>query len=140
MIRKKYKANVKNGQVVIKEQDIFNKELTHYEGKEIVVTIGKEYITRSLPQNSYYWGVPVEMLSEETGHTPDEIHELLKAMFLKKHLDIKLKDKIERYKIIKSTTSLDKMQWEEYMDKIRQFATEKFQLYIPLPNECEYDY
>ena len=146
MIKKKYKARVDNGKLILKEKDIFKKELIRYEGKEVTITIGpKDYSQRSIQQNRYYWGVVVKMLCEHTGHSDNEMHELMKCRFLKKRIDIKVKgidsvEKIERYIIVKSSTALDTVGWEDYMDEIRKFAAEKFQLYIPLPNEVEHEY
>ena len=140
MIKKKYKAQVDNGKLILKEKDIFKKELIRYEGKEVTITIGpKDYSQRSNPQNSYLWGCVYKMIGEHTGYTDDEIHELMKSMFLKKHLEIKLKDKIERYTIVGSTTSLNTAEFGEYIDKIRDWASLKFQLYIPNPDEAEYN-
>ena len=43
---------------------------------------------RSNQQSRYYWGIVVQILSEHTGFTKDEVHELLKRKFLK---DIRMK-------------------------------------------------
>ena len=144
MNKKKYKARIDNGKLILKEKDIFKKEIIRYEGKEVIITIGpKDYSERSLQQNKYYWGVVIKMLCEHTGHSEEEMHDIMKSKFLKKFCDIKVKDekgveKIERYTIVRSSTSLNTVEWEDYMDDCRKFAAEKFQLYIPLPNECEY--
>lgn len=140
MLKKKYKAKVEGGKLIIRENDVFEMDLTRFEGKDIIITIGKEISQRSVQQNRYYWGVIIKMLCEYTGHSDNEMHELMKSNFLKEHLDIKVGDKIERYTIIKSTAAQNKAEWEEYMEKIRQFASEKFQLYIPLPNEVDYEF
>jgi len=145
MIKKKYKAKIENGKMILKEKDIFKKEIIRYEGKEVIITIGpKEYSERSLQQNKYYFGVVIKMLCEHTGHSEEEMHELMKCRFLKKHFDLRVKEKdktekIERYTIVRSSISLNTVEWEEYMGECRKFGAEKFQLYIPLPNECDYD-
>jgi hypothetical protein len=41
----------------------------------------------------------------------------------------------EVIKLSKSTTELSTIEWEEYMDQIRTFATEFLNITIPLPNE-----
>jgi hypothetical protein len=38
---------------------------------------------RSIPQNKFYWGVVIDILSNHTGFEPEEVHEVLRAKFLK---------------------------------------------------------
>ena len=54
----------------------------------------KEEKIRSNPQNRYYWGVIVEILSQEFGLSKNETHELLKSEHLKDLLHFKVNDKI----------------------------------------------
>ena len=52
---------------------------------------------RSNPQNRFYWGVCVYMISERTGFSTEETHEVLKHLFLKK--DVVLKESAGAYRI-----------------------------------------
>jgi hypothetical protein len=70
------------------------------------------------------------MIAEETGHEPDEVHEFLKLQFLKKNLD-KLGD------VAKSSTELNTLEFEEYAEKCRRWASVFLNLNIPEPNESE---
>lgn len=90
---------------------------------------------RSSNQNRYYWSVPVQLISEQTGFSKDEVHELLKRKFLK---DIRMVDTKNGYKEIeltKSTTDLDTKQMEDFLSQIRIWASEYLQCFIPEPNE-----
>ncbi len=89
---------------------------------------------RSNPQNRYYFGIPIKLISDHTGHTTDEIHEILKSMFLKKWVEIKGKE----YEIVQSTTELNTLSFEDYLSKIRQWASLDLGLFIPTPDEAEY--
>ena len=66
----------------------------------------REIKIRSTPENRYYWGVPIKILSDELGYTRSEIHEVLKAMFLSDVIHLKTKDKIKEVTIVKSTADL----------------------------------
>lgn len=88
---------------------------------------------RSNPQNSYYWGVVIELISEHTGFTLDEVHEILKHKFLAKRVFIKSAQ--EYVDITKSTTILSTVEMEEFLSQIRRWAVIDLGISIPEPNE-----
>jgi len=88
---------------------------------------------RSNSQNRYYWGVVVKMLSEYTGFTDEEIHEILKHHFLS--VNKTFNDMI--FYIPQSTTSLTTAQMEDYLTKVRRWAAAELGCSIPEPNEVE---
>jgi hypothetical protein len=100
----------------------------HLEGKEYELTLRSRPKKRSLNQNSYYWGVVIEMLSEASGYEPEEMHDALKERFLRIHAYTALPT-------VRSTTDLTTVEFEEYMRQCRQLSAEMFGLYIPEPNE-----
>jgi len=88
---------------------------------------------RSNNQNAYYWGVVIELICEHTGYFPFELHELMKFQFNR----VVRKDNFGNEKSFPgSTTDLDTMSFEVYLDKIRKWAAIEYGIYIPLPNEC----
>jgi hypothetical protein len=87
---------------------------------------------RSGNQNKYYWGVVIKTLSDETGFTPEEMHEVLKRKFLKYN---KVLPNGEQVGITMSTTDLDTKEFEEYMEEVRRFAIQELDILILLPNE-----
>ena len=98
----------------------------------ILVTISLKKQKRSIEQNGYYWGIVINMIAEEMGHTPDEVHQILAKMFLKiKEVEI---DGVV-YAITKSTTKLKTDEMEEYLEKCRRYASINLHIVIPLPNE-----
>ena len=98
----------------------------------ILVTISLKKQKRSIEQNGYYWGIVINMIAEEMGHTPDEVHQILAKMFLKiKEVEI---DGVI-YAITKSTTKLKTDEMEEYLEKCRRYASINLHIVIPLPNE-----
>ena len=78
---------------------------------------------RSLDQNAYYWGVVIELMSDETGFTTEEMHEALKQKFLM----------IEKngMKFPRSTSSLTTGEFSEYVEKCKMFAAEWLGIFIP---------
>jgi hypothetical protein len=122
-----------------KNRELLSDVIKSFEGKDIIITIEKKKRKRSNPQNSYYFGVVIPMmkqgfynsLGEHVG--TDEIHTFLKNRFLFK--DIVNENNAEIIKMPQSTTELSTIEWEEYMDSIRAFATEFLSIQIPLPND-----
>lgn len=103
----------------------------------VQLTIERRHATRSLNQNAYYWSAVVETLSEHTGFTPDEMHEVLKAKFLPKKLAVtdgngEIKGE---FVIGGTTTRLNKVQFGDYLRDIQVWASTDLGVYIPAPNE-----
>jgi len=86
---------------------------------------------RSLQQNSYYWGVVIKHISDHLGYTDQETHELMKVTHNAKNLIVNG----EEIKIGISTSVLSTIQFEEYLEKIRQWASIYLGVSIPLPHE-----
>lgn len=90
---------------------------------------------RSNNQNRYYWGVVLPTLSEHTGFTINEAHEVMKYRFLKGWKTVKTNKDYMEVEYIRSTTDLDTKSFEEYMTKVREFASIGLSCWIPEPNE-----
>lgn len=100
---------------------------------EYWVEIKRNRPSRSNLQNRYYWGCVLDILSNETGFTHEEMHELMARKFLS----------YEKQGVMfaKSTTSLNTVEFEEYLASIRHFASVDLGCFIPLPNEnYEWEY
>lgn len=108
--------------------------IKHLKGSH-AVGIRKYRAQRSSPQNRYYWGVVLAYLAEETGYTKDEMHQLMQRRFLRYTKDVF--DTSEEF--VKSTTSLNTMEMQEYIDQICIFAISELGVYIPQPNEIAYE-
>ena len=90
---------------------------------------------RSNNQNRYYWSVIIGTLSDHTGFTPEEMHEVLKHKFLHKDLVVKEKSKVYFMNIPTSTAKLNTSEMEHYLTQIREWASLDLGCYLPLPNE-----
>lgn len=87
---------------------------------------------RSISANSYYWGVLLKILSEETGHTPEELHKHYKRILLLQYRP----DKTGKWNLrVLSTTELNQEEFMEYCLKVRAQAMVDLRINLPLPNE-----
>ena len=126
---KKFFGRVEKGKLILNEQDKFNLLVWSLSGKEVEVTLGKVKKTRSNQENKYMWSVPYQMIADETGMTPEEVHDAMRMKFLL--------DRSKKIPTIRSTTELTTVEFETYMSQLRQFGSEFLGIYIPEPNECE---
>ncbi len=114
------------GRIVGKEM-VFN-EITklrfieNNQGKQIVVEAPRP--VRSGQQNRYYH-LYLNVISQETGNDADDLHEWAKRKFLPSRF---IKVNGEEMRIPGSTTTLTKVEFGEYMERICA-ATE-----VPLPD------
>ena len=93
---------------------------------------------RTNPQNRYYRGVVVEMITiaiNELGNDFDNetVHEYLKSLFLKKTKEIINKEsgEVTIIEYIQSTTKLTTIEFESYIESCKRYAAETFNLFIP---------
>ena len=131
----KHLAFIKNGNVTYQNKELFDDHMLSYEGKTVVITVGEQKKRRSLNLNSYYWAVVVKLLSDETGYDKDEMHEVLKSMFLRTRYQIKG----VWVDSTKSTTKLTHKEMSEFIEEVKRFASTTLGVYIPDPNEVDYE-
>lgn len=98
----------------------------------------KKLSSRSTQQNRYYWGCVVQMIKErliELGNDVDSetVHTYLKDRF--NSIELFDKDGVIIGSVGSSTTKLSKTDFELYLEKVKQFAAEVLDIYIPDPNE-----
>ncbi|MBS1915702.1 MAG: hypothetical protein JST87_05455 [Bacteroidetes bacterium] len=93
-----------------------------------------------MQQNKYYWGCLLPMVQEGLNHagynevkTPEDAHEVLKHLFLKKKIVNQNTD--ETIEIAGSTQKLTTVQFNEFVDEVIRWAAAYLSIAIPLPNE-----
>ena len=122
-----FRAQIKTGIIIFDRPNEAYGYLQDLEGKYVEVVVRKERSERSNNQNNYYWGVVLQLLSDHTGYTTDEMHEICKHQFLIVH---------GKFDYVKSTTKLNTVEFEEYLDKIKNWAA-VLGVNIPNPGEVE---
>ena len=121
---------------------------SEFVGQTVEVTIRKKRSYRTLPQNAYYWGVVVRIITKVMKeHAPDQlitnedVHEYLKARFLPivtGPAQIVLKDTGEVLDLPYSTRRLTKSEFSDYLTLVFQFAAETLNCIVP-PAQQEFD-
>jgi hypothetical protein len=130
MITPVFFAKVKQGELNYCNYRLLNGYLATLEGADLEVIIRRPRKDRSSQQNRYYWGVVVELLCESTGYTQDEMHNALRMLFLR--------DDSRQVPTIRSTAELTTVGFEEYLEKVRNWASDALGCDIPMPNEVDY--
>jgi len=98
--------------------------------KEVVVRDHKA--TRSVQQNRLYWQW-VGILSDQTGYSKDEVHELMAKKFLPPVVKEVMGEMVE-YR--RSTTKLKVREMSEYMNQVEAFAA-GFGISLPHPQDLQ---
>ncbi len=98
-----------------------------------VLTIEKKKDKRSLSANAYYW-VLISILEGETVQDSDSLHDFFKTKFLPKRTVV-FRQTGETSEVQGSTAVLDSFNFFEYVEKIRAFAIQELNIYLPTPDE-----
>jgi hypothetical protein len=133
-------CNVRNGRLPPEDSRTIREALARMEGRRVVVTIRKFVRKRSNPQNAYLWGVVVPVCHEimvDAGNdvTPEDTFRYLKE-FVGGSIFAQLicTPDGKRRTIIRSSTTLDTQEMENFLERCRVWAAENGRV-IPLPNE-----
>jgi hypothetical protein len=123
---------IKDGKLHISNRRLLEAELATQKDMDVTILIKKRG-KRSLPQNAYYWStiVPeVRIALREKGARLDmeQTHEFLKFHFNKQYIHGEGGEVISEYG--GSTTSLNKTEFSEYIERIMIWSAEKLQLAI----------
>jgi len=124
-------ARIERGTIKWKDPVKLSGVLSSLNGQDVNVAIKPHRNSRSYNQNRYYWGVIISILADFTGYSKDEMHEVLKGKFLSDEKEIAG----EQIRFSYSTAELNTVEFEQYLTDIREWASVKLGLFIPLPNE-----
>jgi hypothetical protein len=131
----KFHAKIIGGRIKLSrgEGRLWRDYLLSLEGEPVQVTVSKVKGLRTEQQMRYYFGVVVKLIAEHTGHDTDYIHEFLKDKFApRKSLWVNGEVRI----VAGCTHDLWKENFfEDYVEKIRQWAAEKLEISIPDPQQ-----
>lgn len=114
-----------DGRLRLVNAKVFNHALTQFKGKPIILTLEEHHKTRTLEQNAYYW-LYLQAIADHTGDDRNYLHAVFKNRFIEPTLLKTTFGEVEDYK---TTTVMTKMQFSEYMEKIRVLTG------VPFPNE-----
>lgn len=129
-------AQAKGGKLFIRNRRAFDQQIAQLkEGWQLEVSVKRLRATRSLQQNAYWWGVCVQLVSEHTGYTPEEIHDIAKQMFIPKRLAVQDGNGEIKGEFVVggSTREMNKLEFGEFIERFRQWAAETLDVVIPDP-------
>lgn len=129
-------AQVKDGRLFIQNRRAFDQRIARFDDRWILeVTVKRLRATRSQQQNRYWWGVCVDLVSEHTGYSPEEVHEIAKQLFIPKRLAIADGNgEIHgEFVIGGSTRQMNTLQFSEFTERFKQWAAETLDVVIPDP-------
>lgn len=131
---------IRGGRLVIHDRKAFDSAVRGLKnGWEVDIEVSRFRATRSLAQNAYYHAVVLVYLARHTGMDVAVWHDMLKVKFLSKEEFVKSPEGIivEKFTLGDTTRKLDTQEFDDYIERIRLWAAEKLNLYIPVPNEVE---
>lgn len=107
------------------------KKLDHFIEKGKTFELKEVKKKRSISQNSLYW-LYVNYIANDTGNDREAIHDELRRMFLP--VNSGLLGNKEIYSLT-STTSLDTLQFTQFIDKIVVWASSELGIILPNPED-----
>ena len=106
-------------------------------GNDYIVDVKKQRNNRSIMQNNYYWKCIVQMLADELGYYPNEMHDILKVKFASEWQSIEVNNNKVGLQVINSTATMNTKEFEIYAEQIRVWALSELNIRLMLPNEYE---
>ena len=98
-----------------------------FEGNEVEIRLRVRSNNRSREQNSLYWKW-INIMSEETGFTKEEMHELIKYKFLARNI---VDDNGVEEVIVKSTTTLTVKEFTKLMNNVLYWSSDTLGINLP---------
>lgn len=117
------------GKIEFKNKKWVKGMLAQYDPCHITVLFERQRKNPSREQWGYLWGVVYPAISEHTGHSPEELHKIMKRL----HLLEKLKWRGTEISTIRGASELNANELAEFMTNVIQTAAE-LGIEIPLPD------
>jgi hypothetical protein len=129
-------AHIKGGSLDV-PVDLLRRYVQGWPDGDVLISIRPSTRARSLAQNAYYWGSCVQLVAEQTGYTPEEVHDLAKRILLPKALAIvdANGEVVDNVVVGGSTVALGPAAFAEYTDRFREWAADTLGVVIPDPIE-----
>jgi len=125
-----FHIQIKNGRMAFKSdthKEMFERYLSQFEDKEVMLSLEEKKSKRSGQQNNYYW-MYITLIAEEKGYTPNEVHEWAKGKFLTLGIQEVFGAKV---RIKKSTPGLTIGEFANYLADI------SLETGVPLPDTTD---
>jgi len=134
----KHFGKVIEGKLKLDNPSYFVVDCKQYENKEVYLTVAEVKRERSNNQNRYFHAVIAIPMAPEAGISIDEMkRDLLIEAFGSE--EVTWGKRIITVPAQEHTSELDTSQFEHLCSTARQIASEFYNMYIPLPNEVDYE-
>lgn len=129
MIVPLFRATVNAGILNFQDKAGFAQHVRGLEGKLVEVIVKKYTVKRSSPQNRYFHGVVLPMITDAMGEqNQDYVKDALKWHFLRKTLPGGLET-------VRATSELNTEEFTDFIEKCRHLAAEMYGIDIPDPSK-----
>lgn len=131
-------GHIKDGKLFIHYRNLFDEMLGSLPDCPVKINVERVFKRRSNEQNSYYWGVVVQMVYNgliDAGWeitNKDQAHEIIKDLFFISEIANK---KTGELMSIKTTTKSSTFEFMTKLAEIQKWASEYLGISIPDPNE-----
>lgn len=103
-------------------------------GKDYCVVVKQNRPVRSLSANGYYH-VILSLIGIHTGHTHEQLHDICKKKFNYEVINLPKSGSEIRGK---STSDLDTKEFAAYVNRVKQWALDEFNVIIPESDKIDY--
>lgn len=105
---------LKGGRLLFRNAKWVKGLLQLYADCDVLITIARRKKSKSKEQLGYLWGVVYPTISADTGHTPEELHDIYKTKFLRKKIKWNVSDMV----IVGSTSGLTTNEMAEFITNV----------------------
>lgn len=120
------------GKLVLADREGFLRAMHAHAGKDVEVVVRRVRARRSNQVNRWYWGCILASIGEYCGYEPEEAHDAMKWMFLRRPADVD-----GAPDTVRSTADLTSAEFSEYCEQIRRWAATNLGIDIPDPGRVE---
>jgi hypothetical protein len=127
-------GTVEAGELHVHDRQSFERAMRRFPAGTVMVTIetSTEKAYRSIQANRFMWRL-FTLIGEETGHSKEDVHDWLSAMFLSHTIDVvdKASGEVNSIKVTRGTSKLSPAEHAEFLDRVILWAGEFLSLEIP---------
>lgn len=113
-------GRLEEGKLRLDNPSWFKGMLMQFSNAPVVLTLERRVKSKSKQQTGYYWALVLPTISEHTGHSPEDLHDIFKAKFLRRKRTWRGGD----IAIVHSTSSLSSNEMAEFITNVILEANE----------------
>lgn len=107
-------GQIKRGKLILDNPKWLRGMVQQYDDAPVVVVIERKRKSKSKEQSGYYWAVVLQYISEHTGHSSEDLHDIFKAKYLRRKKRWRGKDMVT----LASTNELSVGEMAEYITNV----------------------